>query len=116
MGLGILPQSILSLFTLQLRPPPPPSLFLSLWFWRSPCRWSPYQENLSVAVVTFTDIDADKDGKINKEEWKAFAVGHPTALLKNMTLAYLKDITTVFPSFIFNTEVDENILAIVWYG
>ena len=29
---GILPQSILSLFTLQLQPPPPPSLFLSLWF------------------------------------------------------------------------------------
>ncbi|GAY38578.1 hypothetical protein CUMW_037720 [Citrus unshiu] len=59
-----------------------------------------------LAQQTFADADADGDGKINREEWKSFALSHPT-LLKNMTLPFLKDMTTVFPSFIFNTGVDD---------
>ncbi|KAL2337969.1 hypothetical protein Fmac_012415 [Flemingia macrophylla] len=59
---------------------------------------------------TFQDADADKDDKISKEEWKAFVTRRPE-LLNHMTLPHLKDITTLFTSFIFNTEVDDSL----WY-
>lgn len=43
----------------------------------------------SICLQTIADADEDNDGKISKEDWKAFVSRNPS-LLKNMTLPYLK--------------------------
>nr|KJB54473.1 hypothetical protein B456_009G045600 [Gossypium raimondii] len=77
-------------------------------------RQTGFIEREEVKQMTFDDADADKDGKINKEEWKAFVLRNPN-LLRNMTLPHLKSvmnsyfqcITTFFPSFVYNTGVED---------
>ncbi|KAI4381873.1 hypothetical protein MLD38_007899 [Melastoma candidum] len=60
----------------------------------------------SILENTFAGADVDKDGRISKEEWIAFVLKHPS-LLKIFTVDHLRNITAAFPSFIFNTEVED---------
>uniref|UniRef100_A0ACD5T845 Uncharacterized protein n=1 Tax=Avena sativa TaxID=4498 RepID=A0ACD5T845_AVESA len=55
---------------------------------------------------TFKQADSNGDGRIDPKEWEEFVKNNP-ASLRNMSLPYLKDITTSFPSFVMHSEVED---------
>ncbi|XP_078152170.1 calcineurin B-like protein 4 isoform X1 [Carex rostrata] len=65
-------------------------------------------EDIVEAIVdnTFKQADSNGDGKIDEEEWNDFVKRNP-AILKNMTLPYLVDITMSFPSFVVYSETSD---------
>ncbi|XP_057520565.1 calcineurin B-like protein 7 isoform X1 [Amaranthus tricolor] len=70
-------------------------------------------DNLVEAILekTFAEVDLKNDGKIDVEEWKEF-MSRNSFLMKNMTLPYLKELTTSFPSFFINSEVHDSVLRV----
>ncbi|KAG5382740.1 hypothetical protein IGI04_034210 [Brassica rapa subsp. trilocularis] len=60
----------------------------------------------AIVEQTMVEVDTNKDGKIDEEEWKELVAKNPS-ILKNMTLPYLKEVTLAFPSFVLDSEVDD---------
>lgn len=60
----------------------------------------------AIVDTTFNQADSNGDGRIDPKEWEEFVKKNPTSL-RNMSLPYLQDITTAFPSFVMHSEAED---------
>ncbi|XP_019169675.1 PREDICTED: calcineurin B-like protein 7 [Ipomoea nil] len=65
-------------------------------------------EDVIEAIVdkTISEADMTGDGRISPEEWKQLVARNP-ALISNMTLPEIREVTIAFPSFITLTRVQD---------
>lgn len=62
----------------------------------------------AIVDTTFQKVDTKGDGRIDPEEWKEFVAANP-AVIRNMNLPYLKDLTPcAFPNFRLMSDEDDN--------
>ncbi|KMZ65658.1 Calcineurin B-like protein 4-1 [Zostera marina] len=62
----------------------------------------------AIVDTTFQKVDIKGDGRIDPEEWKLFVAANP-AVIRNMNLPYLKDLTPcAFPNFGLMSDEDDD--------
>lgn len=59
----------------------------------------------TILDMTFAEAETKVEGRIDQAEWQKLVMRHPT-LMQNMTLPYLRDLNTNFPSFSFVNDID----------
>ena len=52
---------------------------------------------------TFREADLAGDGHISPQEWQALVASNPD-IISYMTLPVLREVTTKYPSFLFNED------------
>ncbi|XP_058740742.1 calcineurin B-like protein 1 [Vicia villosa] len=61
---------------------------------------------------TFMDADVNRDGKIDIDEWRGFVNRNPGVIKRNMTIPHLREVTTIFPEFVFHSTVEDDQLVV----
>ncbi|CAI8610244.1 unnamed protein product [Vicia faba] len=72
----------------------------------------PTDEELETVLDrTFLEADTNRDGNIDIDEWRVYVNRNPGAI-KIMTIPYLREVTTIFPDFVFRSTVKDDQLVV----